>query len=100
MKTYSGMMMVRSKKRVLLWVLSPMIFSISHSGSPPSILMGGGSRKFGPCISVSLKGVRSEAWNTRWIFQIGGSWRRYAMGEITAATLKGPYCFGDSFANL
>ena len=37
--------------------------STSHSGSP-SMISGGGSMKLGPCCSVSLYGVKREAWNT------------------------------------
>ena len=40
--------------------LSLRTFSTSHSGSPSSI-SGGGSRKLGPCCSVSLYGVSREA---------------------------------------
>jgi len=53
--------------------------------------------KLGPCCSVSLYGVRSEAWKTSCIFQWGGSLSLYATFDIWAATLKGPYRLGDSF---
>ena len=49
-------------------VLSLRICSTSHSGSP-SMMSGGGSMKLGPCMSVSLYGVMSDAWKTSWIFQ-------------------------------
>jgi len=49
-------------------VLSLRICSTFHSGSP-SMMSGGGSMKLGPCMSVSLYGVRSDAWKTSWIFQ-------------------------------
>ena len=55
--------------------LSLRTLSTSHSGSPSSI-SGGGSRKLGPCCSVSLYGVRREAWKMSWIFQDGGSLRQ------------------------
>ena len=48
--------------------LSLRICSTSHSGSP-SMTSGGGSMKLGPCMSVSLYDVRSDAWKTSWIFQ-------------------------------
>jgi len=42
-------------------VLSLRICSTSHSGLP-SMMSGGGSMKLGPCMSVSLYDVRSDAW--------------------------------------
>ena len=49
-------------------VLFLRICSTSHSGLP-SMTLGGGLMKLGPCMSVSLYGVRSDAWKTSWIFQ-------------------------------
>jgi len=49
-------------------VLSLRICSTSHSGLP-SMISGGGSTKLGPCMSVSLYGVMSDAWKMSWIFQ-------------------------------
>jgi len=49
-------------------VLSLRICSTSHSGSP-SMMSGGSSMKLGPCMSVSLYAIRSDAWKTSWIFQ-------------------------------
>jgi len=49
-------------------VLSLRICSTSHSGLP-SMMSGSGLMKLGPCMSVSLYGVISDAWKTSWIFQ-------------------------------
>src|SRR5712672_4235876 len=50
----------------------PTICSTSHLGSP-STISGGGSKKFGPYLVVSLKRERSNACKTLWIFHAGGS---------------------------
>ena len=60
------------------------------------MMSGGGSRKFGPCVSVSLYGVRRDAWKMGWIRHPVGKSSWYNVSEILAATLKGPYCLGDS----
>ena len=73
-----------------------MMLSTSHLGSP-SVISGDGWGKFSPCCSVSLYGVRSDAWKTLWIFHLSSSVILYATGDIMAATLKGPYHLGDSF---
>jgi hypothetical protein len=73
-----------------------MSFLTSHSGSP-SRMSGGGSRKFGPCFSISLYGVRSDAWKLSCIFHVGGNSNLYATFDILATTLKGPYHLGASF---
>jgi hypothetical protein len=71
--------------------------STSYSGLL-SIRSGGGSGKFSPCSSVSLYGVRSDAWKALKIFQCGGSSRQYTTGDITLMILKGPLCHVPSFA--
>ena len=40
--------------------------------------------------------MRSDAWKTSWIFHCASNSNLYATGDITATTLKGPYCLGDN----
>jgi hypothetical protein len=76
-----------------------MISSTSHSSSLSSNL-GGGSRKFGPYLSVSLYGVSNLVWNALWIFQCEGNLRQYVMSEIFLVIGKGLYLLGASFVDL
>ena len=46
-----------------------------HSSLVP-IKLGGGFEKLGPCISVSLKEERREAWKTSCTFQVEGRQRQ------------------------
>ena len=51
-----------------------MILLTSYSSSD-LIMIGGGDKKFGPCVVVSLYGDRRVAWNMSWIFHVSGSQR-------------------------
>ena len=73
-----------------------MMASTSYSSSDP-IRVGGGVEKLGPCASVCLNRDNREAWNTSWIFQVEGSWRRYTSGDRTCVILNGLNCLGESF---
>ena len=51
-----------------------MILLTSYSSSD-LIMIGGGDKKFSPCVVVSLYGDRRVAWNMSWIFHVSGSQR-------------------------
>ena len=59
-------------------------------------MTGGGDKKFGPCVVVSLYGDRRVAWNTLWILHMGGSQRWYMSGDRICAISKGPCCLGTA----
>src|ERR1700753_2018426 len=60
--------------------------STSYSSSPSSVITGGGSSKDLPGMVFGLCGVRSEAWNTSWIFIVLGSFRRKAVLPTCSVT--------------
>jgi hypothetical protein len=59
-------------------------------------MLGGGREKFGPWLLVSTNGVRSDAWNTGWIFHWSGSINWYTTGDMTLDIRKGPCLLGVS----
>ena len=52
--------------------LCETILSTSYSSSDP-IMTGGGDKKFGPCVTVSLYSDRRVVWNTLWILHVDSS---------------------------
>ena len=70
--------------------------STSYSSSD-LIMVGGGDKKFGPCMAVSLYGDRKVVWNTLWILHVDSSRRQYVIGDRTCVILKGPCHLGDNF---
>ena len=64
----------------------------------PSIRSGGGCSKLGPYVSVSLYGIIKEAWNTRCIFHVDGSFSLNVIGPSFFSITNGPCSFRASLS--
>ena len=61
-------------------------------------MIGGGNKKFGPCMVVSLYGDKRVVLNTLCTFHMGGSQMQYVSSDDrTCEISKGPCHLGDSF---
>jgi len=61
------------------------------------VYFGGGQRKLGLWISISVYGISRAAWNTSCILQVIGNLSLKVRGPITCLVLKGPSCLGAIF---
>ena len=78
------------------WCHEFFMASTSYSRLP-LISLGGGCLYITPYSSVTQAGVRSDAWNTLWIFQCPGRANQYTTSEMTSMIGNGPYHLGASF---